>query len=278
MRTMTFDELPPDVRGAVVEQTGSVTDFVPAPVGNHAEIAGVVRASGGWVFVKGTRLMPGEAWGGAEAWSLRNEAALVPHASPFAPDLLWLVETEGWLVLGFEQIDARHASYRPGSPDLELVAGVVEGLSGLVCPDVVRLRVEGRYLGLDPAASVLAGDCLVHCDLNPSNVLITDDGGVRVVDWAFGSRGAGWVELGFLLPWMVRDGHSFHQAEAWLTARFGTWKTVAGDGRADLFASLLTRAWARRDVPGADAWVREYAGIVRAWNAHRHGVVEPASD
>jgi hypothetical protein len=272
VREITLNELPSAVRQAAEKHTGSLAGVVPARAGNHAQIAETWHsADGGRVFVKGTRLIGGQAHSGAEAWSLRNEAAIVPHARPYAPELLWRVETDGWLLLGFEHIDGRHADYSPGSPDLELVAEVVAGLGSLRCPDVVLSRVEDRYMRLSREAQVLAGDRMLHCDLNPANVLITS-AGARVVDWAFCSRGTQWLEAGFMVPWMIRDGHTPAQAEEW-TTRFDSWKAAAeGAGQVDLFAGLLSQAWTARDVDGAAPWVKEYAGVVQAWNDHRQGV------
>jgi Phosphotransferase enzyme family len=262
-----FNELPTAVREAVTNRTGRVNRFESAPVGNHAEIAGTLHTEHGRVFVKGTRLLPDQPYGGGEAWSLRNEAAVIPHARPYAPDLLWQVETAGWLLVAFEHIEGRHPRYHPGSADLEPVATVIAGLSELPCPDAVRLRVEDRYRSQDPAAQALAGTALLHCDLNPSNILITPDGHVRVVDWAFASRGAAWLECAFLLPWLVRDGHASEDAEAWLD-RFPAWKQ-ADPTIIDSFATWLATAWTRRDVPGAAPWITEYTGIARTWAAHR---------
>ena len=113
---------------------------------------------------------------------------------------------------------------------------------------------------------MLAGDRLVHCDLNPANVLMTANG-ARVVDWAFTSRGSVWLECGFVIPWLMRDGHTPGQAEAWAD-QFAVWKQ-ADAGHIDLFAGFLSRQWAKRDVDGADPWVKEYAGLVRQWDEFR---------
>jgi len=236
MHALTFAELPQTVREAVVEHSGRVSGFEPAPAGNHAAIAGSLRIDGGRVFVKGARLLP-ERGGGAEAWSLRNEAAVNPYVRPRAPELLWQVQADGWLVMGYEHVDGRHADYAPGSPDLEAVAEAVHGLSVISCPEVVMLRVEQRYASQDEDASALAGPALLHCNINPENVLIAADGRARLVDWAFTSRGAAWLELGFVLPWLLRAGHTVEAAESWL-AGFQTWKT-ADPANIDLFVSLL---------------------------------------
>jgi Ser/Thr protein kinase RdoA (MazF antagonist) len=168
--------------------------------------------------------------------------------------------------LGFEFIDGRHADYAPGSPDLDTVAGVVTGLGSIDCPAVVRMRVEQRYTSLGEDVGVLAGASLLHCDINPENVLITPDGRARLVDWAFTSRGAAWLELGFLLPWLLRAGHSAHAAEVWLS-RFPAW-TTADSEHIDLFASLLSRRWSERKGSGV-AWIDQYVELTAAWAEHR---------
>ncbi len=51
--------------------------------------------------------------------------------------------------------------------------------------------------------------------INPSVPEFAADGRVRVVDWAFASRGAAWVEIGQLVPYLAvarqwaayRNGH-----------------------------------------------------------------------
>ncbi|MBW8803536.1 MAG: phosphotransferase [Catenulisporales bacterium] len=267
VRSTEFGELPPSVLERVAEVAGKVVEFIPAEFGNHADVAGELRTSGGRVFVKGARLVPDQTGGGAEAWSLRNESAILPSVRPYAPELYWQVETDGWYLVGFEFINGRHADYTPNSPDMEPVGAVVEHLSKSECPPAVRLRVEDRYSALDARASVFAGPGLLHCDLNPTNVLIGTDGSARVVDWAFCSRGASWLELAFLVPWLLREGHTPETAESWLS-QFPLWK-AADPWHVDLFVSLLDRAWTRRNVEGAPAWISEYSGLVQAWNLSR---------
>lgn len=186
---------------------------------------------------------------------------------PHAPELLWRFDAAGWRIVGFEFVEGRQADYTPGSPDLNLIAAAVEDLACRECPPSVKLRVEDRYRTLDERAEMFAGEGLVHCDLSPDNVLITDDGSVRIVDWAFVSRGASWLEFGFMVPWLIRAGHTPEAAESWL-AGFPLWKG-ADPRHIDLFASLLNQAWSRRKVEGAPAWLVEYAGLVQAWHEFR---------
>lgn len=267
MVRVNFTDLPREVLSQLANLAGPIQEFTPAAVGNHAEVAGEMRTSRGRAFIKGARLIPDQRGGGAEAWSLLNEAGVLSAVRPHAPELLWRFDAAGWRILGFEFVNGRHADYSPGSSDLDLVAAAVEDLSARECPPSVKLRVEDRYAALDDRAEVFAGPGLVHCDLNPDNVLITSDGAVRIVDWAFVSRGAAWLDLAFMVPWMIRAGHTPASAESWLSG-YPLWKGANSEHR-DLFVSLLDQAWARRNVEGAPAWLVEYAGLVRTWRGGR---------
>jgi hypothetical protein len=270
MARTAFTDLPGDVLAELANLAGPVKEFTPAALGNHAAVAGQLRTSRGRAFIKGVRLIPGERGGGAEAWSLRNEAGVLSAVQPHAPELLWQFDAAGWRIIGFEFVDGRHADYAPRSADLELVAAAVEDLSVRECPPSVRLQVQDRYTALDDSAEVFAGDTIVHCDLNPDNVLITPEGAVRIVDWAFVSRGSAWLDLAFMVPWLIRAGHVAQDAEAWLGG-IPLWKS-ADPEHVDLFTSLLDQTWARRNVEGAPAWLVEYAGLVRTWReAHAQG-------
>ncbi|ACU72881.1 aminoglycoside phosphotransferase [Catenulispora acidiphila DSM 44928] len=259
----TFTDLPDQVLAELADLAGPVKEFIPAVLGNHADVVGELRTSRGRAFIKGARLLPNQRGGGAEAWSLLNEAEVLHAVRPYAPELLWRFDVAGWRIVGFEFVHGRHADYAPGSPDLEPISVAVEELATRDCPPSVKLRVEDRYRALDDRAGVFASDGLVHCDLSPDNVLITVDGAVRIVDWAFVSRGASWLEFGFMMPWLIRAGHSPQAAESWL-ARFPLWSS-ADPEHTNLFASLLNQTWSRRNVEGAPPWLVEYAGLVRAW-------------
>jgi hypothetical protein len=263
----SFTDLPPEVLAELADLAGPVEEFIPAVLGNHAEVVGELRTSRGRAFIKGVRLHPDQRGGGAEAWSLRNESGVLSAVRPYAPELLWQFDAAEWRVVGFEFVSGRQAVYTPGSPDLNLVAAAVEDLATRECPPSVMLRVDDRYKALDVRAEVFAGTSLLHCDLNPDNVLITADGAARIVDWAFVSRGAAWLDFGFMVPWLLRAGHSPASAEAWL-GQFPLWKGADLE-HVDLFASLLDQTWARRNVEGAPAWLIEYAGLVRTWREAR---------
>jgi len=159
----------------------------------------------------------------------RNEARANPWLPGLAPRLLWTLDTDGWLLLGFEHIEGRHADVSPGSPDLPRIADVLAGMERDLtpCPSIPLQTLSQRWAalpawhllsrnrpeGLDSwtrdnlhrlldteasAPDLLAGHTLVHTDLNARNFLIGE--GVRVVDWAWPCRAAGWIEVAFSRP------------------------------------------------------------------------------
>jgi hypothetical protein len=77
--------------------------------------------------------------------------------------------------------------------------------------------------------SVLAGDTLLHADLNPAHVLLGEGGAVYLVDWTFAGRGAAFVHDGgpctgashVSRPLAVSLGSGALVGGAWWTVRGG---------------------------------------------------------
>src|SRR5437868_10701999 len=203
-----------DIRTAITERIGLVHSVQVAVGGSNAAFVATVTGTAGPVFVKAA---PRTALDqdGPQVRALRREALINPCVPEFAPRLLWIVEAGGWLAIGFEHINGRHADYSPGSPDLAILAKMVHQLQTAPCPDTVVMRVERRWEHLVTDASAMLGDALLHTDLNPHNLLITPDHRGYVVDWGFASRGAAWIEIGQVIPWLVHAGHTPADAERW---------------------------------------------------------------
>jgi len=263
-----WTSLPAKVREAIETRTGPILRVTPAPAGNHADIAAAVSAPGGTTFVKAARKLQDRD--GPEVRSLRREALVCPRVPRFAPRLLWTVEVGGWLALGFEYIKGRGADYSPGSPDLAILAKTVRELQRMTCPDVVTMPVERRWENLGGDVSPMAGDALLHTDLNPHNVIITPDRRAYVVDWAFTSRGAPWVEIGQIIPWMLMSGQTPEQAEDW-ASQFPSWLD-ADPADVDLYVTLHEELWRRRSQTRPDAWIPPYLTAIRQWAAYRRGL------
>src|SRR5206468_3841226 len=103
-----------------------------------SEIAARVHTTDGVVFVKGLRADH------RRVWTQAREADISPHVRGVAPALLWRAQEDGWDLIGFEDIDGRHADYTPGSPDLPLVADAMTRLSALQAPGVVLRDMPDR--------------------------------------------------------------------------------------------------------------------------------------
>jgi Phosphotransferase enzyme family len=227
----------------------------------------------------------------------RNEAA-VNHLLPLglAPRLLWQVETDGWLMLGFEHAAGRHPDLSPASADLAPVAEAVASLQRLTpsaMPDRsiaarwARLPVWQRYAqdppaDLDPweaehlprlvelevaAPELVDGDALLHTDLQPGNFLI-EDGQVTVIDWAWTSRGAAWVDPAFMVIRLMAAGHSPETAEAW-ALQIPAWR-AAPAATVTAFAATVLGLWGHKTrSAAARPHSLELTAVARAWARHR---------
>lgn len=258
--------LPADIRESIETRTGSIMGVRAASTGNHADIAATLETADGRVFVKAARKLDADR-DGPEVWSLRRESVIAPHVAQFAPRLLWEVEVGEWLALAFEHVPGRTATFAPGSPDLKVLANVVHDLQAAPCPDAVTLQVEQRWAPLADDVSPMAGDALLHTDLNPDNLIIDAGRTVRVVDWALVSRGAAWVEVGQLMPWLILDGHSPRQADAW-AAQIPSWRD-ADPGAVNLYSRLAVEFWQRRSRNRPEPWMTPYLTAWRQWAAYR---------
>jgi hypothetical protein len=247
-------DLPVEVREAVEAGAGPVTEAESIDFGEGSEFKSVLETPSGRVFGKGATT------GSSLSRRLSSEATINPYVAGLGPRLLWQVETGGWLVLGFAHVPGRHADYSPGSTDLVKLAEAVATLQELPCPDHVSWPVERRWEGFTEQPRVMAGQALLHRDLNPRNVLITEDQ-AHVVDWATPCRGADWVELALLVPRLIGHGHSPREAEMW-AAQFPSWDRVT-DKALDVFAEAESRL--REKMAAEWPWPNQVRTANAAW-------------
>jgi hypothetical protein len=177
--------LPPAARAAVEAEIGEIRPVEPVASGLNSAFAAVLHALDAAVFVKG---MPSDH---PRVRGQHREAAIVPHLTGIAPPLRWHLDVVGWDLLGFDYLPGRVADLSPCSHDLAAVACTLARLSELAPPDLPLRRIEQRWSGLadDTDLAQLAGDHLLHTDLNPNNILISDDR-AWLVDWAWPTLGA----------------------------------------------------------------------------------------
>lgn len=283
---LDWQDLPASLQEAVETRIGRVLKAESSTAGRNSAISASLRTADGWIFCKGIRA------DSPQVFMHHNEAivgAFLPEH--LAPRLLWQVEEDDWLLLGFEHVSGRHADFSPRSPDLPLVADAVQKISEIAAPppDIAQRVIAKQWAAVmmfeiraDPPegahtwsvenATVLVewaaqaprhmqGPQLIHSDLNPLNILISDR--AQVVDWAWWRTGAAWVDPAFLVVRLIAAGHEPAHAEAWAD-QFDGFRDARSEALTAFAASLL-RMWERKFV-GTDA-----TNAARQWAQYRLG-------
>lgn len=261
---VTWDGLDDALRDALDAECGPILDVTPVREGWNSQLAAILRTTAGTrVFVKGLRE------GHPRAWTQQTEAAINPHVGgTVAPRLLWSIQTGGWHLLGFEYIDGRSADLTPGSADLSKVAACLHQLQAVPAPDLPIKRAEHRWRAYidDPAdLAQLAGNHLLHTDYNPDNILITDR--AHIVDWAWPTRGAGWIDQALCALWLIVAGHNPADAESW-AAQFPSWN-AAFPPAVTAFIDANRRLWAEIANDDPDPWTSRVAASAQRWHLYR---------
>lgn len=256
-----WDSLTPHALEAVEAHTGTILGVETLTDGFNSEITAIVQtANEGRLFVKGLRSDH------PRVWTQDREAIVNPHVTPIAPRLRWQVDAGGWNLLGFDHLEARTADYTPGSPDLVKVIDALCHLGRLRCDGLPIKRAEDRWSAYSDTPSLFAGEALLHTDWNPTNVLVDDT--AHLVDWAWPTYGAAWIDPACWVVWLVTEGHTPSGAEDLVTS-IPAW-TAAPHAGLDAFAAAQARMW--RDIaddsPGP--WSDNIATAAEAWNGHRH--------
>ena len=257
-----WDELPGPVRDAVRSRVGEVRHVDVINSGLNASFTACLRTTSGRVFAKGAH--------SDRAAALRREAATNPYLETVAPALRWQVDTDGWYLLGFEYLDGHSADLTPASADLTRVADLLGHVAELEPPAAGCRRIADRWAepagqaDVDPG--LLAGNQLLHTDLNPHNILITKSG-ARLVDWAWPALGAAWIDTACTALWLIAEGHTPNQAEAW-AATVPTW-TDASDAAIDAFTAINRVLWEQIAHDEPRSWKQQLHSAANAWSLYR---------
>jgi len=257
-------ELSEPVRHAITAYTGPVLSAETASDGLNSAIAMSVRTSTNTIFVKGLRTdHPGVV-------TQHREAMINPHVLSVSPRLRWHIDdVDGWNLLGFDYIPGRHADYRPGSPDLPKVIAAMRRLGQIPCPDLPIKQAEKRwadYVDDSMDLECLRGDALLHTDYNPLNILIYDRG-AHIIDWAWPTRGAAFIDPACLILRLIAAGHTPTQAET-SVAQAPAWNQ-ASKRAIDIFAVANSRLWRQIATNDPHPWKTHMAAVVDQWAQHR---------
>lgn len=230
-----WEQLPPFVRRAIEERiSGQVVRAITQPGGFSPGLAArLVTGDGRRCFVKAVS----EQANPDTPHIHRREAEVVaalPAAAP-VPRLLWTYDQDGWVALGFEDIDGRTPAQPWRDDELHLVVDSLRRLHELLTPspiasetaadalathikgwdelredpaglDAWAARNLGRLVDLEaqaPAAS--DGATLLNFDVRADNLLISGDK-VYFIDWPWARIGAAFVEWVAFAPSVSMQG------------------------------------------------------------------------
>jgi hypothetical protein len=264
---IVWEDLPDDLVRAIEQRTGPILTARTASAGQNSPLAATITTSEGKTFVKG--LPSGERRTRSQA----REIAVAPLVRDISPHLLWHFDQAGWVVLGYEHIEGRHADYRPGSGDLDALVSVLRALGEIDVPDPGPFKLaEDRFKTWvdDPdTLKVFSGATLMHTDWLPDNVLFTLSR-PYLIDWAWPTLGAAWMDPAFWLIRLIASGHTIQDAERY-AAR------VPGYANADpihinLFASANVQMWdeIERQAPRVSPWMRSVVTASHEWHDFRN--------
>lgn len=260
---VAWESLPNATRRAIEARTGRIEQAHTVSAGKNSALAVVLDTESGRVFVKGIRTEhPGVV-------TQQREMDINPHVRPVSPAALWHAnDIDGWNVIAFEHIAGRSAEFQPGSPDIPLAINVMRSLGSLPCPDVPSMKdAVSRWRSYmdDPTdAAVLHGDDLLHTDYAPDNLLVSDTAAAaHLIDWAWPTRGAGWIDPCVLLVRMMAAGHTAADAEEWVQ-QVPAWHT-APEGAIATFARAYARMWQNIEDNNPQPWIQAMASAAREW-------------
>jgi hypothetical protein len=247
-------------RDLIEEQAGPVSTVTELAEGRNSEISVIVHAVGERTFVKGRRA--GHPW----ARTQERERVINPLVRHVSAALKWSAISDDWNLLGFECISGDHADYSPGSPDIHKVIDALLQIQVIACPDGIEVkRAEDRWAAYTKTPELLAGSSLLHTEWTPGNVLVADR--ARLVDWAWPTRGAAWIDPACLAVWLIASGHEPHAAES-LVARIPSWQ-AAPPAALDEFACVQALMWEGIAADSAEEWTTNLARASRRYATFR---------
>ncbi|WP_083649261.1 phosphotransferase [Cellulosimicrobium sp. CUA-896] len=267
-RVLRWSDLPPTVRAEIEATAGArVVAETPYPASSVSQVASLLELEdGARYFVKATRVTDSPAVIAryrAEVYVARH----LPRAMP-TPRLAWALRDEDWGMVAFEVVDGR-APATPWDPDeLDLVLVALETAASLpgarearlapAGPELADLATGWRSLRDDPEPDLARlvpwaadhldalveaergvlvaceGESFVHGDVRADTLVLTPSSAL-LVDWAYASRGAPWLDLAMFLPGVVVQGVADVvepvpvTADAARRARGGAWAAATFD-------------------------------------------------
>jgi len=231
-----WDELPDRVRGAIEQRIGArVVDAETQPGGFSPGLAARLRTSDGRrCFVKAVSDQANPDTPGIHRREAEVVAALPREAA--VPRLLWTYDEDGWVALGFTDIEGRTPAQPWRQDELDLVVVGLQRLHAVLTPAPVQSSSAAHAFathirgwdelksthapGLDAwsmknldqlveleasAPTMLSGNTLLNFDVRADNILISGDT-AYFVDWPLARIGPPFVDWLGLAPSVHMQG------------------------------------------------------------------------
>jgi hypothetical protein len=303
-RRLEWPHLPPQIRALIERRCGSpVADAASQGAGFTPGFASVLTCEDGTRhFVKAASVRAQRMFAGAYREEARKLTALPPTAP--APQLLWHVADEDWVVLGIEYVESRPPQRPWQVSEVERCLRMTEQLAADLTPPPAALASDtftaeaaawpaywatvradlpdlpGIAEHLDEAAAlaarfadVAAGDTLVHTDVRDDNLMLTTDGRVLLCDWNWPVVGAPWLDTVFLMIGPRGDGLDVDA----LLATAPVTRDVPAES-IDIVIALVTAYFlmsAAQPVPPTSPYIRDVqrwqGEVCWRWLAERRG-------
>jgi hypothetical protein len=248
-----------DARALIENEIGPFEVVKEVSDGRNSEISAVVRTADDVTFVKGRSARH------HSAWTQERERLINPSVRHISPHLKWSARDDTWDLNGFEYTTGRHADYSTDSPDLPKIASVLRQLQEIPCPDADIKQAGRRWASYTDMPELLAGTGLLHTEWTPGNVLVSSR--AYLVDWAWPTQGAAWIDPACWTVWLVKSGHTPHSAEQW-AARIPSWQDAPA-AALDEFSQVQARMWAGIAAESSEPWTHEIAAAALAWSRYR---------
>jgi hypothetical protein len=261
-RRVSWDALPDGLRRRIEAEAGAFVREEPVATGHNCLVGMILHTTRDVFFVKGVPAGHARA-----VWNQANEAAVNPYLRPVAPALAFRIQTRDWDILGFEYLAGhRHADLSPGSPDLPAVAAALRSLAQIHAPDGVGLRrIEDRWRDYEDSLWLLAGPTLAHTDLHRHNIMIGNR--ARLVDWAWPTLAAPWIDTACVGLQMITAGHQPGAAEAWCQQLPAY--AAASEQAIWTFVNAARGLWTDISTADPQPGKRQVTAAAERWAAHR---------
>jgi hypothetical protein len=257
-----------EARNLIEKETGPIRAVTEISEGRNSEISVIIRTDRDVTFVKGRKADH------RQAWTQERERIINPLVRHVSPALKWSIVNADWDLLGFEYMPGDHADYSPGSLDIPKVMTVLRRLQEITCPGIEVKRADQRWASYTSSPDLLAGASLLHTDWSPGNVLVSER--AYLVDWAWPTRGAAWIDPACLVVWLIASGHTPRSAEAW-AAQIPSWQSAPADSL-DEFARVQALMWEGIAADSSEPWTNNLARASRLWTRYRESRSSPGGN